>query len=808
MRNGLYLLVLLLGLGFDAEAQPFVKPSKIGTLSVLAIEINDNKDLDLIRSNIKRFYGTQKIRINGSVDISKAAAVVALLDDLDELQLLQFNGTLNGDDIEHLSWVNNVTLWVKGGSENQLLLNSELGKLNRLTLIFDEVPDNYEFFMGWKVRGLRLIAPFVKSELPAAIRAAKALPQLKEFGISADAINDLPADLGGMSKLETLIITDNLSWMTEKYPDDLPVTRQILAFSQNGFTRKMALIYQAQDPVIAPWEMKHLAGLFPQAQFGPWENASGDTSLIGQFSDFVRLNKNESQNPGSFANPVISSLNDGCFQFEGNNDKDRVFYLQSEAALLIPAGAIETMDGKTVVGEYRLDCSLANKPARHVASGFPLNYDSAGRVYLLSPGVVFHCKASQQQQILRIKEGFTVKLIFLSNTDTLLRFYAFNNRKKRWQHFYDYDYDFDDTKNKAIDYYTFYAGKKTGIELYPSDSRSLDYRFQTEGYHYLLEPGMNKVSVEPYNGFYVAPVINRAPKMGAYTLRMGRSLVGLRKELVDKKNEKNIIRFSVYDKTETLFPELKPLFQYPLEIESNMDSRAFGASFIRGAVYQDIRFEQEGSKWFMDLRTESGYWRFALLQPQDKVKKQTSKTRVRQQEFNTKMARYLEIRTKKEAAFAQFHAQYREAGLQQAKRVLMYGQVKPKGQSVYSFTMRSFGSFAWAKPMLKTDTGTVNVKFTTKEGIPIDVKQAWLAHYRPFCYQYFGATDVYDFNIVPNSLAYIIARDHQGRSYYINPEKYKARGIKSNSLIYLPVEEIPKQLQNSKELETIMGIKP
>ena len=42
MRNGLYLLVLLLGLGFDAAAQPFVKPSKIGTLSVLSIEINDN----------------------------------------------------------------------------------------------------------------------------------------------------------------------------------------------------------------------------------------------------------------------------------------------------------------------------------------------------------------------------------------------------------------------------------------------------------------------------------------------------------------------------------------------------------------------------------------------------------------------------------------------------------------------------------------------------------------------------------------------------------------------------------------------
>ena len=808
MRLRGFVICLCLLLFSSVGAQVFVKPATALSMRSTAVEISQQKDLDFIQSNLDRFYGIQRIRINGSVDVSRVCGILPLLDDLDEIQLLKFSGTLNDEDVEHLTWVNQVSIFLKNGREDQILFNDRLGRLNRLTLIFEVVPENYEFMQGWKVRGLRLIAPFVKKELAPAILAAARIQGLREFGISVDAITDLPAEIATIKSLEKLTLADNLSWLTEKYPDDLPLLKQRIEIVQNEKQRNIDFYYLAQEAVIMPWEMKYLTALFPNARMAPWANATGDTSLMGQFSEFIPCRPGESHRvkKGSSLG-FLPQLGAGMYVFDGDNQQDRVYYLGAEAALLVPKGAMETHEGKAVDKDYQLQCVFQHKTARFLCDGFPLNYDSAGKAYNLAPGVVFHFRAFASNRELRIKEGYSARLIFLSQSDTAHRFYAFHAERKKWQHFYDYDYDFDDSKNKPIDYYSFYAGKKTAGEIYPSDNSSLDYRFETEGFYYLLEPGSNRVSLENAGGFWIAPVKDRAPAMGSYNLRRGRSLVGLRKEYVDRKKEKNIIRFTVYDKTESLFPELKPLSQYPLEIESAMDPREFSTLFIRGAVYADVRFTSSGGAWFMDLRTESGYWRFTLLQPVNKIKKATAKSRSQQAEFLSKMARYAEIRNKKELAIWNYHAQFKESGIQQAKRMLMYGQVKPRGQSVYTISVRSTGTFAWAKPVPVSDTGRVDVKFTNKEGIPMDVKQAWIAHYRPFNYRYFGAADLYSLNITPANLAYIAAKDQAGRVYYLSPEKYRAMAIKSNSLIFLPMDEIPRQIQTMKELETLIGAK-
>ncbi|NBP06818.1 MAG: hypothetical protein EBV15_11500, partial [Bacteroidetes bacterium] len=110
-----------------------------------AVEIAQQKDIDFIKTNLDKFYGIQRIRISGPVDVSRVCDILPLLDDLDEVQLLKFSGTLNDEDVEHLTWVNQVSIFLKNGREDQILFNDRLGKLNRLTLIFEVVPDNYDF---------------------------------------------------------------------------------------------------------------------------------------------------------------------------------------------------------------------------------------------------------------------------------------------------------------------------------------------------------------------------------------------------------------------------------------------------------------------------------------------------------------------------------------------------------------------------------------------------------------------------------------------------------------------------------------
>lgn len=804
-------LFLLLFMTFAGSirlaAQVFISPSKMSPGLALAIEINERKDLEFIKSNLRRFYGVQKVRVNGAVDVSEVAATLSMLDDLDEVQLIRFSGQLNDDDLEKLAWVNSITLFLRNGKEDQILFNEGLGRLNGLTLIFEVVPENYDFMSGWKIKQLQLVAPFVKKEVAAAVNAAARINGLREFGISVDKVTDIPVSIRQIKALEKLVIIDNLSWMSEKYLDNLSVWHRNIEYPVNGGLRYLDLRYKATDAELLPWEQAHLASLYPGSRLAPLMNAAGDTTLSASFSEFIPLQKNRNINWSSFRRDrdLLPVLREGNYEFLANNDQNMVYYLGSDVAVLIPSRCMSGPDDSLWRGAYNLRLSALNSVSRWFASGHPLDFDSAGRKYSLSPAGLFEINAVGNGQPLRVRDGYFIKVMFMAPADTVSRFYAWNAGRAKWENTYDYDYVFDDSRIVPIDFFSFYSARKTAREVYPADRTSLDVRFETDGFFYVLEPGKNKVSLEPAGGFFVAPVTDRAPKAGAYTLRRGRSLVGLRKEYTDRKSEQDIIRFTVYDKTQTLFPELKPFENYPLEIESSMNPRDFSAAFIRGMIYSDVRFEQQGSAWFMDLKTEQGYWRFTLLQPAQKWKKNPGKAKAQQAEFLRKMQQYLQARARKETAFQQYLSQVQESGILNAKRTLMYGQIKPRGMVAREFKVRSTGMFAWAVPTQVPDTGVINVRFTDAGGIPIDVKQAWVAHYKPFSYSSYGAAETYTFSVVPQQLAYIACRDHLGRVYAMTGEQYRLRGIRSNTLVFLPVPELPRTITSGSDLDKLMG---
>jgi hypothetical protein len=117
-----------------------VSPTKSTTGLTLAIEIKNEKDLSYVQSNLWRFYGVQRVRIDGEIDIKRVAAVLELLDDVQDVQLIKFTGELGEDELSKLEWVENVTLYLRNGKEDQILMNDNLGNLNGLTLIFEVVP--------------------------------------------------------------------------------------------------------------------------------------------------------------------------------------------------------------------------------------------------------------------------------------------------------------------------------------------------------------------------------------------------------------------------------------------------------------------------------------------------------------------------------------------------------------------------------------------------------------------------------------------------------------------------------------------
>jgi hypothetical protein len=464
--------------------------------------------------------------------------------------------------------------------------------------------------------------------------------------------------------------------------------------------------------------------------------------------------------------------------------------------------------GKTVYhGEYNLRCKWLNTPAKLFTQAQSMEFDSAGRHYQLAPSGLLEITANANNENLSLREGYFIKIVFKDKPDTNGHFYAWNATKYRWDNFYDYDYTYDDSKLAAIDFYNFYAGKKTAKEIYSKDISDLNRRFENFGYSFLLDPGEIKAGIDQIGGYWVAAARDKPASAAAYTLKRGKSLIGLKKEFVDKKTEDGIVKFQIFDKTATLFPELKAFENYIFEVETKLNPRDFSAQFIRGNIYNDVRIVQIGTQFVMDLRTDEGYWRLDILSPAEKYKNNPAKAKICQNEFNNRFKKYLAVRNQKNTVLINYLNKNKLNDISIAKNTLLLQSLKTKGTTVKEMKIRSLGLFAWANPVQQPDTFSLIIKFTDDAGIPLDVKRAFVAHTSPFSYQSFNAADNYNVFINPAKLQYIACIDARNRVYVLTAAEFKSKGIKNNSLVFLAVNPLANSIKTLKDLEKYLGIK-
>lgn len=804
-----YVLSFLFFFSINAGAQLYVSPQKVLDNITVAVEIKSAVDVQYIKNNLSKFYGVQRIRVNGTADISEVAVMVELLDDLEDIQLVKYSGQLSESDLEKMEWVNNISLNLKNGREDQILMNPILGKFKGVTLIFEVVPDDYYFLDQFKsVKSLTIIAPFVAKEAKIALAAVKKLTNLKEFGISLDNISDLQPDILNFQSLEKIKVIDNLSWLTSRYYEDLPVVKKNIEFNSNGKTKYIDFQYYSSEAELYPWDIKHLYSLFPGLRFAPLTNLGGDTMEISSFADFIPLKKPEIQRfiDDYSKNALLTDFESGEYLFQGNNDEDRIYYLGKNAALLVPRNSLKGPRDSVWRGAYTLRCKWLNQPAQLFSHGASLEYDSGGVHYQISPAGLLEVQAANDNWQLSVRSGYFIKLFFHDIPDTNRHFYAWNGRKNKWYNFYDYDYEFDDSYIAPVDFYNFYASKKTAKEKFLVDKESLDSRFEQEGYFYLLPPGKSRLNLENTNGFMVAPVIDRVPAANSFVLKRGRGLIGIKKEFVDKKTESGIVKFQLFDKTDMLFPELKAFKNYVFEVSTQLLPRDFSAKFIRGAVYCDVRIDISGGVGYIELRTETGYWRFNLSDPREKYAKQPAKAKSAAAEFLKRLNKYKNIRKQKELAFQSYLSNYVQTNTAAIRASLFSQSAVPKGKQVREMRIRSMGRFTFGTPVLLPDTFSTIIRFTDQDGIPLDVKRAFIAHKFPFSYQTWGAQETYNVNLVPELLQYIACVDHKNRVYVISGTIFRQKDIANNTLIYLPVNKLPGNVNNQKELEKLLDV--
>jgi hypothetical protein len=344
----------------------------------------------------------------------------------------------------------------------------------------------------------------------------------------------------------------------------------------------------------------------------------------------------------------------------------------------------------------------------------------------------------------------------------------------------------------------------------------LSERINTQGYNYLLNPDESKQALAKFSEFYVARMGDKAQNDQQFVLRRGRSVVGVRKFQGKEATEKGVFEMVVYDKTELLFPELKPLRDYPLAFKTQWDRKAVMDEFFRLHKFWDVDFYQSGNQVVILLRSAEGLWQIELLQPKTRWASNPKKASREQVKFEKLIRQVMALKAQKNHAFDVFQNQQWQKEYQRTSLVALETAGLPKGMVRNDFKIRSLGRFAWASPQAADSVLNVNVVISDQGQAPIDVAQWVMGLKKPDCVQVFtvesqggiGSLQTREFALMldPARVAFFAAKDTEGRIYSLSGDAFRKLEVKTNSLMYLPLNQAPEQQYNDESLRALLNL--
>ena len=814
----------------------YVKPKAAIPGYSLYVEVTTPADLDYISTHLSAFAQTLRIRVAAEVDVARVAQVLGKLDNLEEAVLQRFQGVLSDDDLSQLEWLHSLVLYVPDGKEDALLMNKNWSLIPGVTLVFQTVPDDYSFFKEWtSCKRIGLVAPYNQKEAGLAVDAVKTyLSSVEELGLSLDRLYHLPVAAKSLMKLKRLILIDNASWMMEKditllgdmsiqvgfYENRRVMTKRNGATEEQSVIHPISLHYLSSDPNLLSAEQRFLAAYFPVVVAADQGDAVGDPSAE-KYNDFamsvpLTALQGRSQFPKPITEPLLNDFADGWFEFEGSNSEDRLYAADGSLVVMVPKGCMTNSEGQDWLGSYQLRIKVMNDAQRQLAYAPPLTMDSAGQRFVLSAPLVLDIEAFSGRELLKVKDGYFIEVRFAGTPDYNSRFYAWDAKQRKWRNYYDYDYDFSDENKAAIDFYQFYSGRKTATVQTTVNRVGLSERINTQGYNYLLNPDESKQALAKFSEFYVARMGDKAQNDQQFVLRRGRSVVGVRKFQGKEATEKGVFEMVVYDKTELLFPELKPLRDYPLAFKTQWDRKAVMDEFFRLHKFWDVDFYQSGNQVVILLRSAEGLWQIDLLQPKTRWASNPKKASREQVKFEKLIRQVMALKAQKNHAFDVFQNQQWQKEYQRTSLVALETAGLPKGMVRNDFKIRSLGRFAWASPQAADSVLNVNVVISDQGQAPIDVAQWVMGLKKPDCVQVFtvesqggiGSLQTREFALMldPARVAFFAAKDTEGRIYSLSGDAFRKLEVKTNSLMYLPLNQAPEQQYNDESLRALLNL--
>jgi hypothetical protein len=120
-------------------------------------------------------------------------------------------------------------------------------------------------------------------------------------------------------------------------------------------------------------------------------------------------------------------------EFTFNAETGDTITLENGTTIRIPAGILVDSKGAHVDGEVMLDFSTMYTPAEIIASGIPMDYDSAGSTYFFQSAGMFEMTAHKGNEQLAIENGKSISLDFpTTRNDQTYSFYRYDTAGGNW----------------------------------------------------------------------------------------------------------------------------------------------------------------------------------------------------------------------------------------------------------------------------------------------------------------------------------------------------------------------------------------
>ncbi len=803
-----------------SQYSDFVRPEKAIKGFDYHILIANNNDFKYLKSHIPQFSNIEKLRIDGPVDVNLLSEIAGKFDNLEELQLRQFQGIISDVDLENIEWIPLVYLYVPQNREDALLLNNYWSRFNRISLEFEVVPDQYDFMKTWKsCKELQIIAPWTRVELDTALREiSKWLPKLQKLAISLNNVEYLTQSIHRFKKLTRLTLIDAASLSTGTAIENLneiltPVKIgdkdvNLVSGVNKTVIKKaihMPLVFLTNNTELLNSELKHIKKIFPDGEVvQDFEWVEPDQKL-----DFVEnLGFSEVKNRGTFPNPIskplIEDFQEGIHYFEGNNSADQIFVGEGKWSILVPKGAIVNGSGETYLNNYTIKVKVMTNQERLLAYAPNLVYDSAQQKFQLNPSFLFDIQAFNEKELLSVKSGYFIEIHFIGNLNQNAHFYALRNQK--WVHFYEYDYQFNDDHLAKIDFFQFYQGAQSGKFTGGSDLTNLDDKIENKGYCYLLKSNESKSWIIPFKNQYVEKVPKIADEK-SFLLKRGASLIGVRNFVSDEPIEKGVYELRLYDKTKKLFPELKPFENYPLVFKTNMAKKDVTLQFFKAMKFFDVRIREFGGSYVLELKSNEGLWQIQLLEPKERFKSSPKKAKSEQKKFINKIQAYLMLRGLKSTALENAQKAIALKEFTESKSSILGSDNIPKSKMKRSYLIRSFGRFAFASADSIAATKFVELIPCEPGKIPLKVNQFVVVYDNPMSTICIGKSNRYSLDVVESNILYIACKDEFERVFILTGDKFRKLNIQNNTLTYVDMFQIPEQFYNQEIILNLFKIK-